>query len=42
MGNIAGTNVRSSIVVGRRRVVAESSAAGGRALKGTRVLGIII
>src|SRR5713226_8640435 len=40
MGNMAGTRVRSSSVVGRRRVLG-ASAEGGRALNGTRTLGII-
>src|SRR6266849_3234699 len=42
MGSIAGTSVRSSIVVGRRRCVAASAAAGGRASSGTRKREIIL
>jgi hypothetical protein len=43
MGSIAGTSVRSSIVVGRRRVLgAISAAAGKRASLGTSVRAIIV
>src|SRR5271170_883831 len=41
IGNIAGTSVRSSIVVGRRRCVVVSAEADRWAPSGTRVRGII-
>src|SRR5204863_7254001 len=42
MGSIAGTSVRSSIVVGRRRCVGASTVADGRASNGTRIREIIL
>ena len=42
MGSMAGTSVRSSMVVGRRRCVGASTAAGGRASIGTRIREIIL
>jgi hypothetical protein len=42
MGSMAGTSVRSSMVVGRRRWVGASIVAGGRASIGTRIREIIL